>query len=212
MQHSTEMVSIPEIPISHFEQCVALAVSHNAAYVPPAESGSCLYIRPLAFGSSPHLALSTPSEYVFCVYVQPFGSYHGIAPIDGLVLEEFDRTAERGTGNAKVGGNYAPAIKWMEKAKKAGYPITLHLDSKTRSEIDEFSTSGFVGISEVNGSVTLTVPDSKNVIESVTSDSCVQLARSFGWDVEKRPVGDISACSFPVKLTVLTLPRTDQGQ
>jgi branched-chain amino acid aminotransferase len=189
MQHSTSVVSIPEIPEAHFLHCVSLAASLNAAYVPPSSSGGTLYIRPVVFGSSAHLGLTTPSEYIFCVYVQPFSTYHGVAPINCLILEDFDRAAERGTGHAKVGGNYAPVIKWMDQARKEGYPITLHLDSKTRSEVDEFSTSGFIGVKKADdGSVTLVVPDSKNVIASVTSESCMELAKSFGWKVEVRPV------------------------
>jgi len=79
-------------------------------------------------------------------------------------------------------------LRHSEKANKAGYGITLHLDSKTRSEIDEFSTSGFIGVKEDGENVTLVVPDSKNVIQSVTSDSCLEIARSFGWKTEVRSI------------------------
>ena len=37
-------------------------------------------------------------------------------------------------------------LRWSDKARDEGYGITLHLDSQTRSEIDEFSTSGFIGV------------------------------------------------------------------
>jgi branched-chain amino acid aminotransferase len=138
------------------------------------------------------LNLTAPSEYTLAVYVQPATSYHGVRPLDALVLEEFDRAAPHGTGSAKVGGNYAPVIRWSDGARKEGYSITLHLDAATRSEIEEFSTSGFIGVKsvEVDGvrKVTLVVPDSKNIVQSVTSDSCCALARSFGWEVERRVV------------------------
>jgi branched-chain amino acid aminotransferase len=62
------------------------------------------------------------------------------------------------------------------------------LDSKTRSEIDEFSTSGFIGVKKDGEDITLVVPDSKNVISSVTSDSCLDISKSFGWKVERRSV------------------------
>ena len=62
-------------------------------------------------------------------------------------------------------------------------------DSRTRSEIDEFSTSGFIGVKKVgHDNYELAVPDSKQVIESVTSESVCELARSFGWTVAKRPI------------------------
>ena len=192
MQHSASFISIPEVPIEHFKQCVHLAVSLNAEYVPPHYTGAAMYIRPLLFGSSAQLGLNPPEEYTFLVYVLPTGVYHGTHPVAALILEDFDRAAPEGTGSAKVGGNYAPVLKWSDKAREEGFGITLHLDSRTRTEIDEFSTSGFIGVlgdASGNGKdVTLVVPDSKNVIKSVTSDSICQIAKSFGWKVEKRTV------------------------
>ncbi|KAI9745831.1 MAG: hypothetical protein M1818_000512 [Claussenomyces sp. TS43310] len=190
MQHSASVVSIPPVPTETFLHCVNQAVAFNAAWVPPHSSGAALYVRPVIFGSSPHLALSPPSEYIFAVYVQPIGPYHGLAPLDALVLEDFDRAAPMGTGNAKVGGNYAPVMRHQDAAKAEGYPVTLHLDSRTRTEVEEFSTSGFLGVKAGADEKTplLVVPDSKNVIASVTSDSCVEVAKSLGWTVEKRPI------------------------
>ncbi|KAG9850422.1 branched-chain amino acid aminotransferase, partial [Aureobasidium melanogenum] len=43
---------------------------------------------------------------------------------------------------------------------------------------------------------TLVVPDSKNVIESVTADSVCHIARSFGWTVEKRAINYDELKSF----------------
>ena len=167
-----------------------LAVSLNASFVPPYSSGSALYVRPVIFGSAPSFALSAPSEFMFCVYVQPFTSYHGLHPIDALILEDFDRAAPNGTGNAKIGGNYAPVILHQDKARVKGYPITLHLDSKTGTEVEEFSTSGFVGAKvDGEGKITLVIPESKNIIASVTSDSVADIAREMNWKVEVRTVG-----------------------
>jgi branched-chain amino acid aminotransferase len=198
MQHSAEVVSIPPVPTEHFLHCVQLEVSHNAEWVPPYSSGCALYVRPVIFGASGHFALTPPAEYRFCVYVQPFATYHGIAPLPALVLEDFDRAAPMGTGNAKVGGNYAPVLRWTDKARAAGYPVTLHLDSKTRTEVEEFSTSGFLGSKPgPDGKPLLVVPNSKNVIASVTSDSVVEIAKSLGHTVENRCV------SLPPNLTHL---------
>jgi len=191
MQHSASAISIPHVPTDLFKQCVHLAVSLNAEYVPPHRTGSAMYIRPLLFGSSAQLGLSPPEDYTFVVFVMPTGVYHGVHPVAALILEDFDRAAPEGTGSAKVGGNYAPVLRFSERARNEGFGITLHLDSKTRSEIDEFSTSGFIGVKgtpEEEGGVTVVVPDSKNVIKSVTSDSVQEIAKAWGWRVEKRPV------------------------
>lgn len=147
-----------------------------------------MYIRPMVFGSSAQLGLNPPEEYMFCVYVMPVGVYHGVHPVAALVLEDFDRAAPEGTGSAKLGGNYAPVLRWSDKARNEGYGITLHLDSRTRTEIDEFSTSGFIGIKKEGDQYTMVVPDSKAVIKSVTSDSACEIGRSLGWKVEKRSI------------------------
>jgi len=153
-----------------------------------------MYVRPLLFGSSAQLGLNPPEEYTFCVFVVPTGVYHGTKPVDALVLEEFDRAAPEGTGSAKVGGNYAPVLRWSEKAHHDGFGITLHLDSKTRSVIDEFSTSAFIGVKKNGEDITLIASGSKNVIRSVTCDSICKIGESFGWKVETREVCDLIAC------------------
>ncbi|KAI1090677.1 branched-chain amino acid aminotransferase II [Rostrohypoxylon terebratum] len=188
MQHSAEVISCPPVPTDLFIEAVKAAVALNAEYVPPHETGAAMYIRPQVYGSSAQLGLSAPEEYTFCVYVLPTGVYHGSHPVDALILEEFDRAAPNGTGNAKLGGNYAPVLRWSDKARTEGYGITLHLDSSTHSEIDEFSTSGFIGAIVDGENVTLVAPDSKSVIQSVTANSVLDIARSFGWKVEKRPI------------------------
>jgi branched-chain amino acid aminotransferase len=79
-------------------------------------------------------------------------------------------------------------FKYSAQAKHAGYPITLHLDSKTRSHIDEFSTSNFVALLNQGGNKTFVVPESVSILKSVTTKSLMELARMFGWGVEMRVV------------------------
>lgn len=188
MQHSAVVASLAQVPEDLFVECCQLAVALNAEFVPPHDTGASMYIRPLLFGSCAQLGLNPPAEYTFCVFVLPAGVYHGVNAVDALILEDFDRAAPNGTGNAKLGGNYAPVLRFSERAYKEGFGITLHLDSQTRSEIDEFSTSGFIGVKKTGDGYTLTVPNSKAVIRSVTSDSVQEIAKTFGWKVDKRPI------------------------
>ncbi|KAM5347682.1 hypothetical protein ACJ41O_007506 [Fusarium nematophilum] len=196
LQHSAEVVSMPLVPEDMFLEAVRAAVALNAEFVPPHETGAALYIRPQIYGSSAQLGLSPPEEYIFAVFVIPTGVYHGAHPVKALILDEFDRAAPNGTGNAKVGGNYAPVLRWSDKAREEGFGITLHLDSVRHEEIDEFSTSGFIGAKVSGEHVALVVPDSKCVIDSVTSDSIQEIGRSYGWTVEKRPIQYSELSSF----------------
>ena len=186
LDRSAIFLAIPHVPLDHFMTCVHLAVGANAVYVPPHEAEAAMYIRPLIIGSSPQLLLNPSEEYLFCVYVSPTGTYHGAHPIDALILEDFDRAAPEGTGSLKIGGNYAPVFRLAQRARSEGFGITLHLDSKTRTEIDEFTTSGFIGVTVEEEKITLAVPDSKNVLRSVISDSACEIVASFGWAVERR--------------------------
>ena len=197
MQRSASFVSIPVVPQDLFLRACHFAVAMNTEYVPPHETGAALYIRPLLFGSSAQLPLNPPDGYTFAVYVLPVGVYHGADPVDALILENFDRSAPNGTGSAKIGGNYAPVLRWSESARKDGYGITLHLDSLTRSEIDEFSTSAFLGVKiGGDGQPVLVAPKSENVITSVTAESVCDIARMLGWTVEKRRVCYIIVLKF----------------
>ena len=75
MQHSAAVVSIPQVPLDMFVQACRSAVAYNAAFVPPHASGGVAYVRPLLYGSSPHLSMWPPEDYTFCVFVIPVGGF-----------------------------------------------------------------------------------------------------------------------------------------
>ncbi|KAL4768699.1 aminotransferase [Aspergillus nidulans var. acristatus] len=204
---SARAVSIPPIPTDIFLEAVHLAVGMNSEFVPPVGTGAALYIRPLAFASSATVGLALASEFLFCVYVLPVAPLHKHSAendkdrkkrgVRALVVEDFDRAAPRGTGDVKVGGNYGPALGRIDAARQEGYGLTLHLDSQSRSLVDEFSTSGFIGVRKENDDeLKLVVSDSQQIVASVTIDSICEIARGFGWAVEKRSIAFTEVSEF----------------
>lgn len=185
MAKSAGAVCLPAPPEDLFLECVRAAVAANAELVPPASSKGTLFIRPVLFGASAQLALAPADETILAVYVYPLLPYHGSDALDAVVLEEFDRTAPFGTGAFKVGGNYSPVWKHAAAAKEKGFGITLHLDSATRTKIDEFSTSGFLGLKREGQEKILVVPHSQNAVQSVTSNSLARIAELQGWEVQR---------------------------
>lgn len=188
---------MPPVPQDVFLKAVHMAVAMNAEYVPPHNIPGSLYVRPFQFGSGCQIGLEPPDEFTFCVFVQPHIAFHGHGTLRALIAEDFDRAATRGTGHVKVGGNYAPVIRWSREARRpenGAWSVLLHLDSQTQTWLDEFSTSGFIGIigpEEVAKGESITkvvIPESNAAIDSITSDSVATLARSFAWEVTKRPV------------------------
>jgi len=105
------------------------------------------------------------------------------------------------TPNTHTSTLQAPVLRHSDKARSEGFGITLHLDSRTRSEIDEFSTSGFIGVKKSSSpdkhEYTLIVPSATQIIDSITSDSICRIASDhFHWAVEKRPINYSELSSF----------------
>lgn len=189
MANSCKRTMMAEMPQERFLEAVNEAVRDNIEYVPPYGSGGALYIRPLLFGSGARIGLQPADEYTFLCMVIPVGDYYkgGLAaPVDGIIIEDFDRAAPRGVGNVKVAGNYAADLLPNMLAKKKGYPIGLYLDAATQSTVEEFSTSNFVGINKEKK--TFVTPKSPSVLPSITNKSLMTIAADEGLTVEARDI------------------------
>ncbi|QQK44461.1 Aminotransferase, class IV [Penicillium digitatum] len=103
-----------------------------------------------------------------------------------LILEDFDRCAPHGISTAKVGGKYAPVLRNSDQVRQEGFGINLHLDSAPRTEIDEYSTSAFIGVKWDGDQLTLSQVNSHDAIDSVAVASVPEIAYTLGYRVEKR--------------------------
>lgn len=208
MSDTSEYLLGPEIPEEIFIDACLRVVRDNIDYVPPYGTGGSLYIRPLLIGTSPRIGIAPSDTYEFIVMVMPVGPYYkeGIKPVDALVMDRFDRAAPHGTGNIKVGGNYAAGLMPAKFAKDKGFPINLFLDSHTHSYIDEFGTSNFIAITGDGGYIT---PDSPSILPSITNKSLFQLAEDAGMNPERRKIPveeladlkEVGACGTAVVIT-----------
>ncbi|KAG0338198.1 hypothetical protein BG000_004397 [Podila horticola] len=172
MKYSADLACMAPVPEDLFVEACERAVAGNLEFVPPYGSGGALYLRPLLLGTGPEIGLYPAPEFTFLVMVIPVGNFYksGVKPVDCLVVDNFDRAAPLGTGAAKLGGNYAPVLKHSSAAKEKGYAITLHLDSKTHSNVDEFSTSNFVALTypspESDDKPVFVAPESPSILNS----------------------------------------------
>lgn len=187
MQASARGVFMAEVPEKKFVDACIWYVKANLRWVPPYGTGASFYLRPFLFGHGDNLGNKPAKEYMFCIMGSPVGPYFkgGLTPIK-LLVSEYDRTAPRGTGAIKIGGNYAASLKPRSLAREAGYNDCLYLDAKTRTYIDELSGANFFGISKDNTFVT---PNSPSILPSITRRSVVEIAQKYlGMKVEERPV------------------------
>jgi len=186
MQSSSRGIMMAEFPVELFEKAVLEAVKLNLRFVPPYESGSSLYIRPLLIGSSAQVGVKPAKEYLFLTFVTPVGPYFktGFRPSPYAILRQYDRAAPQGTGNIKVGGNYAAGLVAGNIAQEKGYSSVLYLDSKEKKYIDECGPANFFGIKNN----TYITPDSNSILPSITNKSLMTLAKEIGMKVECRPI------------------------
>ncbi|MCX6986289.1 MAG: branched-chain amino acid aminotransferase [Lentisphaerae bacterium] len=208
MNDTANYIHCPELPESMFIKAVRKAVSENIDFVPPYGTGGSMYLRPLLIGTGPKIGVAPGDQYDFMVLAIPVGAYYkgNIKPVDAVILDDYDRSAPRGTGHIKMGGNYAAGLYAHILAKKMGFPIVLYLDSKTKQYVDEFGTSNFIGITKDGKYVT---PDSKTILPSITNKSLTQIARDMGITVERRTIAfneiadfaEIGACGTAVVIT-----------
>lgn len=224
MASSGARTMMPFLDSDTFVQACARVTRDNMAYVPPYGSGGALYLRPLLFGSGPRIGLQPAAEYTLLFMVMPVGDYYkgGLSkPVNAVVVEGYDRAAPQGVGNVKVAGNYAADLLPNQLNKKAGFPISLYLDAKTQTNVEEFSTSNFYGVklgAGPKGEDLYVTPNSPAVLPSITNKSLMQLAESLGMKVERREIplsevsefDEVAACGTAVVLTPVGSVQSSQ--
>ena len=183
---SADGIHMAPVPMELFREAVVKTVKLNEKFVPPYGSGASLYIRPLLYGSGAEVGVKPASEYTFIVFVTPVGPYFkgGVKPVDMLICRDVDRAAPLGTGNIKVGGNYAASMRAIVNAREGGYGNALFLDAREKKYIDECGPANFFGIK----SNTYITPKSESILPSITNKSLITIAESMGIKTERRRI------------------------
>lgn len=171
---SARRLAMPPVDSTTFEKAVIETVKANQDFVPDYGSGATLYIRPLMIGVGENLGLRPAKEFIFMVITSPVGSYFdgGIKPVD-LVVSKYDRAAPNGTGDIKVGGNYAASLYPQILAKEQGFADCVFLDPTTHTKIEEVGAANFFGVTQENVYIT---PKSPSILNSITNRSIRWLA------------------------------------
>ncbi len=161
-------------------------VRRNEHFVPPYGTGASLYLRPVMFGTTAGLGVKPANDALLIVYCSPVGAYfkEGIKPIKVAIDRDQDRAAPRGTGDVKVGGNYASSILSGQRAHQQGFSNVLYLDAAEHKYIEECGAANFFGIKDGK----YITPKSPSILPSITNKSLRQLATDIGLVVEDRPV------------------------
>lgn len=186
LRASAERLCLPVPSIEMIVDACVEVVKRNERFIPPYGTGASLYLRPVMFGTTAGLGVKPSQDALLIVYCSPVGAYfkEGIKPISVVIDRGQDRAAPRGTGDVKVGGNYAASLLSGERAHRLGYSNVVYLDAAEHKYIEECGAANFFGIK--NGKYI--TPKSPSVLPSITNKSLRQLAADMGLTVEERHI------------------------
>ncbi|MDR7130911.1 branched-chain amino acid aminotransferase [Algoriphagus sp. 4150] len=183
INRSLSRMGMPELPEPLFMQGIRQLVDLEKDWIPSGNDTS-LYIRPFVFASEPRLGVKGAKEYRFMVVCMPMGKYYE-GNVSVKVETGFVRAVEGGTGDAKCGGNYAAAILPTQLANQQGYDQLIWTDGIHHEYMEE---SGTMNLMFVIDERLVTPPLSGSILEGITRDSILTIARDLGIPVEERKI------------------------
>lgn len=187
MQASARRLALPELAEEDFLESLAQIVAVDCSWV-PSKPETSLYLRPFMIANENFLGVRPAQAVSYLVIASPAGSYfaNGVAPVSIWLSTEYSRAGRGGTGSAKCGGNYAASLLPQAEAYGHGCAQVLFLDGETGTHIDELGGMNIVFVHEDGTLVTPRL--SGTILDGVTRDSLLQLARDRGHAVEERDV------------------------
>ncbi len=180
---SAARLCAPELPEDIFVQSIAALVDVDKDWIPSGENQS-LYIRPFMFSTDPYLGVQPSKTYKFMVITSPVGAYFA-KPLNVKVETHYSRASEGGFGFAKAAGNYAGSLYPALEAAKEGFDQVIWTDSKEHAYIEELGAANLVFV--IDGKL-ITPSTRDTVLNGITRDSVLTLARHWGMEVEERRV------------------------
>jgi branched-chain amino acid aminotransferase len=186
-QRSARRLALPELSIADFVGSIDILVEVDSSWVPSGAEQS-LYLRPMMLGVEAFLGVRPALEVQYILIASPVDSYFasGVHPVSIWLTEDYVRAAPGGTGAAKCAVNYAASLAAQQEAAAEGCGQVLFLDAVERRWLEEL---GGMNVVLVAADGTLITPElSGTILEGVTRDSIITLARERGRRVEERRV------------------------
>jgi branched-chain amino acid aminotransferase len=174
---------MPHVPKALFTDAIKQLVALDAEWIPKEDDGA-LYIRPFMIATEDRIGVKVSDEYLFMVVCSPSYQYY-TKPLRVKVETTYVRSADGGTGTAKCGGNYGGAFFPTNLAREAGFDQVLWTDSQHHEFIEESGTMNAMFFFDN----TLVTPElSGTILDGVTRNSLLTLAREMGINVEERQI------------------------
>ncbi|WP_454803495.1 branched-chain amino acid aminotransferase [Mucilaginibacter phyllosphaerae] len=180
---SAERLCMPTLPEDVFVQSIAALVDIDREWI-PGKANHALYIRPFMFATDPFLGVNPSATYKFVVIVGPVGPYFS-KPLKVKIETHYTRAAEGGMGYAKAAGNYGASMLPARKATEEGFDQLIWTDAKEHKYIEEMGAANAMFL--LDGRL-ITAETKDTILDGVTRDTVIALAKSWGIPVEERKV------------------------
>ena len=183
---SAARLAMPDLPEDLFIGSVEALLRADSDWMPTVD-GASIYLRPFMFASEVFLGVKPSAEYLYLVIASPSGNYWkgGARAISIWVSDHYTRAAPGGTGAAKCGGNYAASLTAQAEATAQGCDQVVFLDAVERRYVEELGGMNIFFVFD-DGSIA-TPPMSGTILEGITRDSLITLARGEGMTVREEP-------------------------
>ncbi|KAI8069730.1 aminotransferase [Gongronella butleri] len=182
MNRSTARIALPQFEGQELIKLLGQYLKMDERWI-PSERGYSLYLRPTMIGTQEALGVNPPSNAKLFVIGCPVGPYYktGFAAVKLKATTEYVRAWPRGTGDAKIGGNYAPGLLPQRLAAKEGYQQNLWLFGDEH-QLTEVGTMNLFVLwkNEDNELELATPPLDGSILPGVTRASILDLARQWG--------------------------------
>ncbi|MBK5280317.1 MAG: branched-chain amino acid aminotransferase [Bacteroidia bacterium] len=183
MNKSLDRMCMPQVSEEMFIQSLHTLIELDKDWIPKSE-GSSLYVRPFMFAYEARLGVKVADHFKFIIINSPVAAYQ-TKPYRLKVEDYYVRTAEGGTGFAKCAGNYGGAFYPTQIAREEGFDQILWTDHKEHKYIDEVGMMNVMFV--INGKL-VTPKLTTTILDGVTRDSILTLAKDMGMPVEERRV------------------------
>eukprot|EP00742_Colponemidia_sp_Colp-10_P002341 GILJ01002497.1.p1 GENE.GILJ01002497.1~~GILJ01002497.1.p1 ORF type:complete len:399 (+),score=57.00 GILJ01002497.1:48-1244(+) len=184
-------ICLPDFDKNDFMECIKELVKVDHDWIPQ-DRGYSLYLRPTAISTTPFLGVQPPSEAkLFCI-LSPVGPYYpeGFKPIKLYADNKNVRAWPGGTGDSKLGANYAGTILPAVEAAKKGYSQVMWLFGEQNWVTEVGTMNQFFFWKRPDGKkelITAPLTDG-TILHGVTRDSVLDLCRGWGeFEVTERP-------------------------
>ncbi|KAG5461372.1 MAG: aminotransferase [Olpidium bornovanus] len=162
-------------------ECIKELVRTDSRWV-PAERGYSLYLRPTLIGTQESLGVGPTNRALLFVIACPVGPYYktGFAAVSLLATIANVRAWPGGTGDTKIGGNYAPCVRPQVNAMAKGYQQNLWLFGPEHEVTEVGTMNAFVFWTNRDGQRELVTPPlDGSILPGITRDSILALAREW---------------------------------